>query len=217
MDLSPTDRDRLEVFLAAQLARATLDRQLPLNAPEAVAVVCDELHLAARAGGSFEEVVETGRRAAAALEVIEGVEALVPEIRIEVLLEEGTRLVVLRAPFGTPGPNAPGAVRFGDGDVPLVPDRERRALEVTNTGSRPVRVSSHYPFWRVNPSLAFDRDAAVGFRLDVPAGDHVRWGPGETKEVGLVALGGAGGAEAGASASTDDSGGPGGPGGRSNA
>lgn len=200
MDLSPTDRDRLEVFLAAQLARATLDRQLPLNAPEAIAYVCDELHLAARAGGSFEQVVDVGRRAAATLDVIDGVEALVPEIRVEVLLEEGTRLVVLRAPFGSAGPDAPGAVRFGDGDVSVLPDRERRTLEVANTGTRPVRVSSHYPFWRVNPSLAFDRDAAVGFRLDVPAGDHVRWGPGEVKEVGLVALGGAGGAEAGASA-----------------
>ena len=201
MDLTPTERDRLEIFLAAQLARATLARGLRLNAPEATAYVCDELHLAARDGATYEDVVEAGRRAAAAVDVIDGVEALVAEIRVEVLLDEGTRLVVLRSPFGGAGSaDAPGAVRFGDGDVALVPDRERRTVVVTNVGTKPVRVSSHYPFWRVNPSLEFDRDATVGFRLDVPAGDHVRWGPGEERTVDLVAFGGAGGAEAGASA-----------------
>ena len=56
MRLTPTEEDRLRVFTAAQLARATLDRGLPLNAPEAVALVCDEMHAAGRGGGSFDEV-----------------------------------------------------------------------------------------------------------------------------------------------------------------
>jgi urease beta subunit len=56
----------------------------------------------------------------------------------------------------------------------------------------------------VNPALTFDRDAAVGFRLDVPAGDHVRWAPGESREVELVAFGGGGGVEAGATGVEDD-------------
>ena len=198
MDLTPTERDRLDVFIVAQLARATLERGLPLNAPEALAYVCDELHLAARAGVTYEEVATAGRRAAAGIAVLDGVDALVPEVRVEVLLDEGTRLIVLREPFGRATADAPGAVRFGDGDIELLPDRPRRRVTVTNTSRRPVRVSSHYPFWRVNPSLAFDRDAAVGFRLDVPAGDHVRWGPGEERTVDLVAFGGGGGAEAGA-------------------
>jgi urease subunit gamma/beta len=201
VDLTPTERDRLDVFVAAQLARATLDRGLRLNAPEAIAFVCDELHLAARARSSYEEVVEAGRHASEAIEVLDGVDALVPEIRVEVLLDEGTRLVVLRQPFGVTAADGPGAVRFGDGDVALMPDRERRRASVTNTGMKPIRVSSHYPFWRVNPSLDFDREAAVGFRLDVPAGDHVRWAPGEERVVDLVAFGGGGGTEAGASAS----------------
>jgi urease subunit gamma/beta len=60
MQLTPTEEDRLRVFTAAQLARATLERGLPLNAPEAVALVCDEMHAAGRGGGSFDEVAAAG-------------------------------------------------------------------------------------------------------------------------------------------------------------
>ncbi len=77
----------------------------------------------------------------------------------------------------------------------LAAGRERIRLAVTNTSRRIVRVSSHYPFWRTNPRLAFDRTAARGFRLDVPAGASVRFAPGETKEVHLVRYGGRGGAD----------------------
>jgi len=76
------------------------------------------------------------------------------------------------------------------GEIELAPGRERIRLAVTNTSERPIRISSHYPFWRVNARLAFDREAALGFRLDIPAGASVRWGPGEMREVGLVAYGG---------------------------
>jgi urease subunit gamma/beta len=190
MQLNPTEEERLRIFNAAQLARAALDRGLALNAPEAVALICDELHMTARGGASWDEVLATGRAVASATPVLEGVDALVPEIRVEVLLDEGTRLVVLRDPFGTASEDAPGGVRFGRGDVSLVPDRERRTIAVTNLGARPVRISSHFPFWQANPSLEFDRNAAEGFRLDLPAGDSLRWAPGETREVGLVAYGG---------------------------
>ena len=70
--------------------------------------------------------------------------------------------------------------------IELSPGRARITLEVTNTSSRVVRVSSHYPFWRANPRLAFDRAAAQGFRLDVPAGVSVAFTPGGTREVALV-------------------------------
>ena len=63
---------------------------------------------------------------------------------------------------------------------------ERRTLAVMNTSERPVRVSSHFPFHRVNRRLVFDRRAAEGFRLDVPSGSSVRWAPGEMREVVLV-------------------------------
>ena len=86
----------------------------------------------------------------------------------------------------------PGAIVHPPGEVELAPDRERITLVVRNTSERSVRVSSHYPFWRSNARLEFDREAARGFRLDVPAGASVRWAPGETRSVGLVAYAGEG-------------------------
>lgn len=86
-----------------------------------------------------------------------------------------------------------GAVRQPPGRIALGPGRKRIGLVVRNTSERPVRVSSHYPFWRTNPRLAFDRRAARGFRLDIPAGASLRWAAGEEREVDLVAYAGEGG------------------------
>jgi urease beta subunit len=84
--------------------------------------------------------------------------------------------------------SAPGAVVAAAGTVTTAEGRPRLTLTVTSRSDRPIRVSSHYPFWRTNPRLAFDRDVARGFRLDLPAGTSLRWAPGETKDVTLVAL-----------------------------
>lgn len=100
MGLTPTEEDRLRVFAAAELARRTLARGLRLNAPEATALICDEMHMAARAGASFEDVIHVGRRAVGAEQLLPGVAELIEEIRLEVLLDEGSRLVVLRRPWG---------------------------------------------------------------------------------------------------------------------
>ena len=99
MYLNPTEEDRLRIFAAAELARRTLERGLALNAPEATALICDEMHMAARSGATFDEVVEAGRRAVAADRLVDGVAELIEEIRLEVLLDEGSRLVVLRRPW----------------------------------------------------------------------------------------------------------------------
>ena len=192
MQLTPTEEERLRVFTAAQLARATLAKGLRLNAPEAVALVCDEMHAAGRGGASFDEVAAAGRVVVPADQVMDGVASIVPEIRVEVLLEEGTRLFVLREPFGPAEDDAPGAIRFGEDDVELAPGRGRIHLRVTNRGEHPIRVSSHFPFWRSNDHLEVDRAAADGFRLDLPAGDSLRWAPGEAHEVDLVRYGGMG-------------------------
>ena len=89
-------------------------------------------------------------------------------------------------------PSAPGAIVTQPGSVTTAQGRERRTLTVVSRSDRPIRVSSHYPFWRVNARLEFDRDAARGFRLDLPAGTSLRWGPGESRDVTLVALDGRG-------------------------
>ena len=84
----------------------------------------------------------------------------------------------------------PGEIIPGEVPVPLNPGRGRATLTVTNTGDRPVQVGSHYHFAAANPALEFDRDAAWGRRLDVPAGTAVRFEPGVTREVSLVPLAG---------------------------
>jgi urease subunit gamma/beta len=194
MRLTPWEEERLLIFTAAQLARRHLARGLKLNAPEAVALICDAMLEAARAGASLEEVEGAGRAALASHDVLPGVRELVDEVRLEVLVGDGTRLVVLVDPLGGGSPKAldgPGAVRLATAAEPNQTDRrERRTLAVRNESRRVVRVSSHFPFERVNPRLVFDRPAAAGFRLDLPAGAWVRWGPGEEHEVTLVRYGG---------------------------
>ena len=83
-----------------------------------------------------------------------------------------------------------GEVLCGSGLIELNSGRATRTIEVTNLGDRPVQVGSHAHFFEVNRCLSFDRAAAFGFRLDVPSGNSMRFEPGETREVGLVAIGG---------------------------
>ncbi|MCP2169229.1 urease subunit beta [Goodfellowiella coeruleoviolacea] len=85
----------------------------------------------------------------------------------------------------------PGEIITGAGPVPLHPGRPRVRLVVVNRADRPVQVGSHYHFAAVNPGLDFDRAAAWGHRLDVPAGTSVRFEPGVAREVDLVPIGGA--------------------------
>jgi urease subunit beta len=84
----------------------------------------------------------------------------------------------------------PGEIRTPDGDLILNPGRPRTRLAVANTGDRPVQVGSHFHFFEVNDALHFDRTAALGQRLDIPAGTAVRFEPGDTREVSLVPLAG---------------------------
>lgn len=84
----------------------------------------------------------------------------------------------------------PGEYLFDGGPIELNAGRPTCMLQVTNTGDRPVQVGSHYHFFEVNRALVFDRQAAYGMRLDLPAGTAVRFEPGDSKTVQLVALGG---------------------------
>jgi len=97
--LNPTEEDRLRIFLVAELARRTLALGLRLNAPEAVALIADEMHFAARAGKGYDDVVAVGMRALTQEQVMAGITDIVTQIRVEVLLEEGSRLIVLQNPI----------------------------------------------------------------------------------------------------------------------
>jgi urease subunit gamma/beta len=199
MRLTAWEEERLLIFSAAELARRHRAAGIALNAPEAVALMCDAMLETARAGGSYAQVEEAGLDAVAPADVLPGVRELVDDVRLEVLLGDGARLVVLLDPLGRgapPSADGPGAIVPGE-DLgaarPSSAERERRTVSVTNTSRRVVRISSHFPFDRVNPRLEFDRAAATGFRLDIEAGSSERWGPGETRTVTLVRYAGDGG------------------------
>jgi urease subunit gamma/beta len=203
MRLTPWEEERILLFSAADLARRRRERGLLLNAPEAIAIICDAMLEAARDGAGYAEIESAGRTAVGLADVIPGVGEIVDEVRLEVLMGDGVRLVVLVDPLGAgeggaaapeaaaPEAAGPGAVRPA---AVARPDphagRDRRTLTVRNDSRRSVRVSSHYPFEQVNPRLSFDRAAAAGFHLDLPAGASERWAPGETRDVALVRFGG---------------------------
>lgn len=84
----------------------------------------------------------------------------------------------------------PGELILADGEIELNKGLATTSVTVANTGDRPIQVGSHYHFYETNPALDFDRDAARGFRLNIPAGTAVRFEPGQTRDVELVALAG---------------------------
>ena len=165
MYITATEEDRLAIFAAA--AGAPDPRRRPqAQCPRGDRLICDEMHRAARAGASRAEVLAAGRAAVDAAELIDGVAALMPEIRLEVLMYDGTRLVLLRDMWA-PGPGADDsggrparcAARTATSRWP--PASRDCSLAVASRSARPIRVSSHYPFWRVNSRLDFDRAAAA--------------------------------------------------------
>lgn len=204
MRLTPWEEERLLLFGAAELARRHREAGIALNAPEAVALICDAMLEAARAGAGYADVEAAGLAAVAPGDVLPGVRELVDLVSLEVLLEDGTRLITLVDPLGRGAPldsDGPGAVVPASGAARETNGRERLEMSVRNTSRRIVRVSSHFPFDKVNARLLFDRNAARGFRLDLDAGSSARWAPGETRTVTLVRFGGdsdapAGGTEA---------------------
>ena len=85
----------------------------------------------------------------------------------------------------------PGEIITASGELALNEGRDRKTIQISNTGDRPIQVGSHYHFYETNPALAFDREATRGYRLDIPAGTAIRFEPGQSREVTLVAYAGA--------------------------
>ncbi|MBO1329884.1 urease subunit gamma [Streptomyces sp. VRA16 Mangrove soil] len=186
MHLTPREQERLQLFTVAELARRRRARGRRLNAPEAIALICDEILEAAWDGLSLDEVIEAAGRVLTADDVMDGVADIVTTVQVEALFPSGTSLVAVDRPIGPPSPTAPGAVRTADEPVEINVGRPRTTLTVRNTGDTVVYVSSHYPLHEVNQALDLDREAARGLRLDIAAGTALAFAPGEQRDVVLV-------------------------------
>jgi urease subunit gamma/beta len=194
--LSPKETDRLLVFLAAELARKRRARGLRLNYPEARALIADEILEGARDGKSVSELMELGASVLTTDDVLPGVAQLVGTLQVEGFFDDGQKLVTIHdaiAPGSEPVEGVvPGEVVTAEGEIELSAGRATAQVTVTNAGDRPIQVGSHYHFFEVNRALQFEREAAFGMHLDIPAGTAVRFEPGEAKQVDLVAMGGDG-------------------------
>jgi urease subunit gamma/beta len=215
MHLSPRDIDKLLLHGAGFLAQKRLARGLRLGYPETVALLATQLLELIRDGHHpVAELMDVGRRILGKRQVLPGVADLVHEVQVEGTFEDGTKLVTVHDPiafedgdlelalYGSflpvperaafpPTPRdalpAPGHIEVAPGEIDLYAGRDRITLSVTSRGDRPIQVGSHYPFAATNAALEFDRVAAAGRHLDIPAGTAVRFEPGETRDVSLVA------------------------------
>ena len=190
MELSPREKDKLLLFTAALVAERRKARGLKLNYPEAVAYISAAILEGARDGRTVAELMAEGTRILGADDVMEGVAELITEVQVEATFPDGTKLVTVHQPIPVGNPLGIGAVTTVPGTIELNAGRATMKLEVANSGDRPIQVGSHYHFFEVNPALKFDRQSARGFRLDVPAGTAVRFEPGQTRTVDLVAYDG---------------------------
>ena len=191
MELTPREKDKLLLFTAALLAERRKARGLKLNYPEAVAYISAAILEGARDGRTVAELMEEGTRLLTEDDVMEGVAELIPDVQVEATFPDGTKLVTVHQPIAVRRPIGIGAIEAAPGTIALNEGRATVRVEVANTGDRPIQVGSHYHFAEVNPALAFDRGKARGFRLDIPAGTAVRFEPGQTRTVDLVAYDGA--------------------------
>jgi urease subunit gamma/beta len=191
MELTPREKDKLLLFTAALVAERRKARGLKLNYPEAIAYISAAILEGARDGRTVAELMSEGTRLLGEDDVMEGVAELIPEVQVEATFPDGTKLVTVHQPIPVRRALGIGAVTTAAGSIEINVGAPTRRVEVANTGDRPIQVGSHYHFYEVNPALTFDREATRGFRLDIPAGTAVRFEPGQSRTVDLVAYGGA--------------------------
>jgi urease subunit gamma/beta len=173
MPLTPGESDRLLLFLQASLARRRQERGLRLNVPEARALIADSVCEWARDGLSLLEARDRARGLLAPEDVLPGVPAALTEVRVEARFDDGTRLVVVKDPFGIEAADEPGA-REIPGEEP------GDVIAIVNEAPTAIGLTSHIHLAEVNPRLRLDRDAAFGCRLAIETGQTVWIRPGET-------------------------------------
>ena len=191
MNLTPREKDKLLIAMAAMVARRRLERGVKLNHPEAVALITDFVVEGARDGRSVAELMEAGAHVITTDQVMDGIAEMIHDVQVEATFPDGTKLVTVHHPIRGPHSKlTPGEIVTGEGEIEMNVGRETLTLTVANTGDRPIQVGSHYHFFETNPALKFERDRTKGMRLDIPAGTAVRFEPGQSREVRLVAIAG---------------------------
>lgn len=195
MNLTPTEMDRLTIFTAAEMARRNRSLGIRLSHPEAVALLTDEVMLAARRDMPYAEIRDMASRLLTTDDVEPGVAEMTPMIYIECAFAEGTKLLVLFEPIG-PGDQSPsedtypGQIITPEGEISFFEDGPSVTIDVLNTADRDIQVRSHTHFFEINRQLEFDRAKAWGMKLDRPAGMGIRFEPGVVKSVRLVPMAG---------------------------
>lgn len=195
MRLTPREIDRLLLSQAAYLARVRREKGLPLSEPEARALIADLICEGARAGGTVADMVALASSTLTEDDVMLGVAMMIDVIMVEAQFPDGQKLICVHDPIGPgqKGVSKPALPqRWRTGKDPVVINRERPTirLRVVSVADRPIQIGSHYHFFEVNPALRFDRRAAYGYRLDIPSATTLRFEPGDTRDVDLVAIGG---------------------------
>lgn len=190
MHLTPREQEKLMVHAAGELAAKRKARGLKLNYPEAIAYITSELMELARDGKSVTELMCLGKKILTADDVMDGVPEMIHEIQFEATFPDGTKLVTVHEPIVPNGNFTPGEIIVEEGEIDINAGKDSSCITVVNTADRPIQVGSHFHFFEVNKKLCFNRMLAYGMRLDIPAGTAVRFEPGESKQVKLIAIGG---------------------------
>ena len=191
MNLTPREKDKLLIAMAAIVARRRLERGVKLNYPEAIALITDFVVEGARDGRTVSDLMEAGAHVVAADQVMDGIASMIHDIQVEATFPDGTKLVTVHNPIrGADDKLIPGETLAEPGEIVMNVGRQTLTLDVANTGDRPIQVGSHYHFFETNPALSFDRVTTRGYRLDIPAGAATRFEPGQTRTVRLVAIAG---------------------------
>ena len=192
MNLTPREKDKLLIAMAAVVARRRLERGVRLNHPETIALITDFVVEGARDGRSVADLMEAGAHVVTADQVMDGIAEMIHDVQVEATFPDGTKLVTVHNPVrGAHGALRPGEIIAAPGDIVMNVGRKTLVLTVANSGDRPIQVGSHYHFAETNPALKFDRKKSRGMRLDIVSGTAVRFEPGQSREVRLVALAGA--------------------------
>ncbi|XP_042520834.1 urease-like [Macadamia integrifolia] len=216
MKLTPKEVDKLTIRSAGFLAQKRLARGLRLNCSEAVALIATQvLEFVSDGEKTVAELMDIGKQLLGRRQVLPAVPHLLGTVQVEGTFPDGTKLITVDDPIakndgnlelalhgsflpvpaldkflGTENYIVPGELMFGVGGITINAGRRAVSLRVVNTADRPIQIGSHYHLIEANPYLVFDRERAKSMRLNIPAGNAVRFEPGDAKMVTLVSIGG---------------------------